>query len=309
MIRQGNENKEVQVYRYVTKGTFDAYSWQLIENKQRFISQIMTSKSPARTCDDMDDSALSYAEVKALAAGNPLIKEKMDLDVQVTRLRTLKAAYVSQHYRLEDALAIGFPQQQQQLRERIANAKQDADMIRTNTSLDTDGKESYSITLAGKTYTKREEAGRVLLGQLEAAMNRDKPVPLGSFKNFTLQVVYYPMAKEFHAQLVGANTYDTQLGTDAVGNMTRISNLLSGIEEKIPRYQEQLKDLDQQIENARIELEKPFAQEAELSEKSKRLAELDALLNMNQKETVLDQEPEEIMMIEPSVHRKEREVR
>lgn len=309
MIRQGNENKAVQVYRYVTKGTFDAYSWQLIENKQRFISQIMTSKSPARTCDDMDDSALSYAEVKALAAGNPLIKEKMDLDVQVTRLRTLKAAYVSQHYRLEDALAMRFPQQQQQLRERIANAKQDVDKIRANTTLDTDGKESYSITLAGKTYTKREEAGRVLLGQLGAAMNRDKPVPLGSFKNFTLQVVYYPMAKEFHAQLVGANTYDTQLGADAVGNMTRISNLLSGIEEKIPRYQEQLKDLDQQIENARIELEKPFAQEAELSEKSKRLAELDALLNMNQKETVLDQEAEEIMMIEPSVHRKEREVR
>lgn len=293
MVRQGNENPEVQIYRYVTKGTFDAYSWGIIENKQRFIGQIMTSKSPARTCDDMDEAALSYAEIKALAAGNPMIKEKMDLDVQVTRLKTLKAAYTSQHYRLEDALTIGFPAQQQKLRGLIANAEQDAALVKQNTHLDVDQKEIFSVELDGKSYDKREDAGRALLGLLGSAMNAESPVPVGHYKGFVLQISYYPIFKEFHAQLVGAGSYDTQLGADAVGNMTRLGNLLNGIEPKIPVYQDQLTSLSQQIETARAELEKPFSHDEELSEKSKRLAELDALLNMNEKDNVVDLEPED----------------
>ena len=292
MVRQGNENKTVSIFRYVTRGTFDAYSWGIIENKQRFIGQIMTSKSPARSCDDMDDSALSYAEVKALAAGNPLIKEKMDLDVQLTRLRTLKAAYTSQHYRLEDALAMGFPKQQQALRQRIENAKLDLDRIASETKRDDAGKEIFSIQLDGKTYAKREEAGRALLGLLGSTMNAGKPVELGRYLGFTLQVAHYPVANEFHAQLVGAGLYDTQLGADAVGNMTRLHYLVTSMEQRIGLYQQQLETLDVEITSARAELKKPFLQEAELAEKSRRLAELDALLNMNQKESVVEIEPE-----------------
>lgn len=290
MVRQGNENKEVQIFRYVTESTFDSYSWQLIENKQRFIGQVMTSKSPARSCDDMDDAALSYAEVKALAAGNPMIKEKMDLDIQVTRLRSLKAAYNSQKYRLEDALTIQYPQQRQQLKERIQNAEKDLLTAKANTQLDTDGKEIFSITLDGKTYDKREEAGRALLGMLGAAMKSDKPISVGSYRGFALKVSYYMLGQEFHAQLIGADAYDTQLGSDAVGNMSRLGHLLNGIENQIPVYQQRQEEIAQQVVNARAELAKPFIQEAELAEKSSRLAELDALLNMNQNEPAPNQE-------------------
>lgn len=290
MVRQGNENKEVQIFRYVTESTFDSYSWQLIENKQRFIGQVMTSKSPARSCDDMDDAALSYAEVKALAAGNPMIKEKMDLDIQVTRLRSLKAAYNSQKYRLEDALTIQYPQQQQQLKEQIQNAEKDLLTAKANTRLDTEGKEIFSITLEGKTYDKRDEAGRALLGMLGAAMKADKPVLVGTYRGFDVKVSYNLLGQEFHAQLIGADAYDTQLGSDAVGNMSRLSHLLNGIENQIPAYQQRQDEIAQQIENARAELVKPFIQEAELAEKSSRLAVLDALLNMNQNDPVPSQE-------------------
>ena len=293
MVRQGNKNSEVSIFRYVTEGTFDAYSWQLIENKQRFISQIMTSKSPARTCDDMDEAALSYAEVKALAAGNPAIKEKMDLDIQVARLKTLKAAYTSQRYRLEDAIAIGFPAEVQKLKQIIANAEIDSATVKAHTTLDADGKEAFSITLMDKTYDKREDAGRALLGLLGSAMNAEHPVEIGSYKGFKLQISYYPMFKEFHAQLVGAGIRDTQLGADPAGNTMRLSNLLNGIADSIPVNQEKLVQMQKQIENAKEELQQPFKQENELSEKSKRLAELDALLNMNEKDHVVDAIPDE----------------
>ena len=290
MVRQGNENKQVQIFRYVTESTFDSYSWQLIENKQRFIGQVMTSKSPARSCDDMDDAALSYAEVKALAAGNPMIKEKMDLDIQVTRLRSLKAAYNSQKYRLEDALTIQYPQQQQQLKQWIENAEKDLVTAKEHTKLDTTGKEIFSITLDGKTYDKRDEAGRALLGMLGAAMKADKPVLVGTYRGFDVKVSYNLLGQEFHAQLIGADAYDTQLGSDAAGNMLRLGHLLNGIENQIPAYRQRQNEIAQQIENARAELAKPFIQEAELAEKSSRLAELDALLNVNQSEPFSNQE-------------------
>lgn len=288
MVRQGNENEEVAIYRYVTEGTFDAYSWQLIENKQKFIGQVMTSKSPARSCDDLDEAALSYAEVKALAAGNPAIKEKMDLDIQVARLKTLQAAYASQRYRLEDAIAIGFPREIQKAKEIIANCTVDASTLKANTVLDEEGKDVFSMTLMDTTYDKREDAGKALLGLIGIAMDSDQPVKLGKYKGFDLQIVYYPFGKEFHVQLVGAGIHDAQLGADVSGNITRINNAVNAIPDKITAAQNSLEQLEKQLQNAKDELAQPFAQATELAEKSKRLAELDALLNMGQKDVVLD---------------------
>lgn len=293
MVRQGNENKTVSIYRYVTEATFDAYSWQLIENKQRFIGQVMTSKSPARSCDDMDEAALSYAEVKALAAGNPAIKEKMDLDIQVTRLRTLKAQYTSQHYRMEDAVTIVFPAEIQKAKGRIANCTADAKTVEEHTHLDEEGKDTFSICLMDTTYDKREDAGRALLGLIGAAMTSEKPVPIGSYKGLTVQAIYFPLAQEFHAQLVGAGVYDVQLGADAAGNITRIANAAAGITKLRETAANDLVQLEKQLENARDELQQPFKQEQELAEKSRRLAELNALLNMNDKDRVVDTVPDE----------------
>ena len=293
MVRQGNENKEVAIYRYVTEATFDAYSWQLIENKQRFIGQVMTSKSPARSCDDMDEAALSYAEVKALAAGNPAIKEKMDLDIQVTRLRTLKAQYTSQHYRLEDDVAIKFPTEIQKTKGVIANCSADANTVEQNTHLDSEGKDAFSICLMDTTYDKREDAGRALLGLIGAAMSSEKPVPIGSYKGLTVQAIFLPLGQEFHAQLVGAGVYDVPLGADTSGNITRITNAAAGITKRRDAAVNDLEQLEKQLRNAKDELQQPFLQEKELAEKSRRLAELNALLNMNDKDRVVDAVPDE----------------
>lgn len=279
MIRQGNENSEVSVFRYVTESTFDAYSWQLLENKQRFISQIMTSKSPARMCDDLDEAALSYAEVKALAAGNPMIKEMMDLDIQVSRLKNLKAEYSSQHYRLEDAITIGFPREIQKLRVMIRNYAADVEIIKANTVLDAEQKQVFSITLNGIVYDKREDAGKALLGLVGAALNRESAVEVGSFMGFKLMVSYQSFEKQFHAQLVGEASHDTTLGADAAGNMTRLQNVIGNIPVSYGVFQNDLAELERQLENAKQELQQPFAQKQELQEKSQRLAALDALLN------------------------------
>lgn len=293
MVRQGNENKEVAIYRYVTEATFDAYSWQLIENKQRFIGQVMTSKSPARSCDDMDEAALSYAEVKALAAGNPAIKEKMDLDIQVTRLRTLKAQYTSQHYRLEDAVAIKFPTEIQKTKGVIANCSADANTVEQNTHLDSEGKDAFSICLMDTIYDKREDAGRALLGLIGAAMGSEKPVPIGSYKGLTVQAIFLPLGQEFHAQLVGAGVYDVPLGADTLGNITRITNAAAGITKRRDAAVNDLEQLEKQLQNAKDELQQPFQQEQELAEKSRRLAELNALLKMDEKDRVVDAVPDE----------------
>ena len=294
MVRQGNLNKEVSIFIYVTESTFDSYSWQLVENKQKFISQIMTSKSPARSCEDLDEAALTYAEVKALAAGNPMIKEKMDLDIQVARLRTLKAAYTSQHYRLEDAVAVAFPRQIKGTEHRIRAFEQDIQTAKEHQSYDADKKLIFSIELDGKTYDKREDAGKALLGLVGAAVRATKPVPVGHYAGFEITVEYKPLEKVFHAHLVGEATHTTELGNDAAGNMIRFHNVVSGLPQDLSRLHGSLEQLTKQLANAEEELKQPFLQEQELSDKSARLAELDALLNVGNDAPIIEGEAEEL---------------
>ena len=294
MVRQGNLNKEVSIFIYVTESTFDSYSWQLVENKQKFISQIMTSKSPARSCEDLDEAALTYAEVKALAAGNPMIKEKMDLDIQVARLRTLKAAYTSQHYRLEDAIAVAFPCKIKGTEHRIRAFEQDIQTAKEHQSYDADKKLIFSIELDGKTYDKREDAGKALLGLVGAAVRATKPVPVGHYAGFEITVEYKPLEKVFHAHLVGEATHTTELGSDAAGNMIRFQNVVSALPQDLNRLHGSLEQLTKQLTNAEEELKQPFLQEQELSDKSARLAELDALLNVGNDAPIIEGEAEEL---------------
>ena len=293
MIRQGNTNAEVYEYRYVTESSFDSYMWQLLETKQKFIGQIMTSKSPARSADDLDDAALSYAEVKALSAGNPMIKEKMDLDIQVARLKTLKTAYNNEHYRLEDAITQGFPAEMRKTAQQLENAKADTALLQQNTKRDADGKDIFTITLMDTVYTKREDAGKALLGLLGMAMNRTEPVSIGRYKGFDLQIAYFAMDKMYLAYLVGSGINPVQLGADAVGNTVRLDNCLHNLPQSATDLESKLVQLQKQLENAKEQLAQPFAQADELAEKSKRLAELEALLNLNEKDIVLDTVPNE----------------
>ena len=293
MIRQGNTNAEVYEYRYVTESSFDSYMWQLLETKQKFIGQVMTSKSPARSADDLDDAALSYAEVKALAAGNPRIKEKMDLDIQVARLKTLKTAYNNEHYRLEDAITQGFPAEMRKTAQQLENAKADTALLQQNTKRDADGKDVFAITLMDTIYTKREDAGKVLLGLLGMAMNRTEPVSIGRYKGFDLQIAYFAIDKMYLAYLVGSGINPVQLGADAVGNTVRLDNCLHNLPQSVTDLESKLVQLQKQLENAKEQLAQPFAQADELAEKSKRLAELEALLNLNEKDIVLDTVPDE----------------
>lgn len=293
MIRQGNTNAEVYEYRYVTESSFDSYMWQLLETKQKFIGQVMTSKSPARSADDLDDAALSYAEVKALAAGNPMIKEKMDLDIQVARLKTLKTAYNNEHYRLEDAITQGFPAEMRKTAQQLENAKADTIRLQQNTKRDADGKDVFAISLMDTVYTKREDAGKALLGLVGMAMNRTEPVSIGRYKGFDLQIAYFAMDKMYLAYLVGSGINPVQLGADAVGNTVRLDNCLHNLPQSVTDLESKLVQLQKQLENAKEQLAQPFAQADELAEKSKRLAELEALLNLNEKDIVLDTVPDE----------------
>ena len=293
MIRQGNTNAEVYEYRYVTEASFDSYMWQLLETKQKFIGQVMTSKSPARSADDLDDAALSYAEVKALAAGNPMIKEKMDLDIQVARLKTLKTAYNNEHYRLEDAITQGFPAEMRKTAQQLTNAKADTILLQQNTKRDADGKDIFTITLMETVYTKREDAGKALLDLLGMALNRTEPVSIGRYKGFDLQIAYFAMDKVYLAYLVGSGINPVQLSANAVGNIMRLDNYLHNLPQSVTDLESKLVQLQKQLENAKEQLAQPFAQADELAEKSKRLAELEALLNLNEKELVLDTVPDE----------------
>lgn len=276
ILRQGNENKEVYVFRYVTEGTFDAYSWQLIENKQKFIGQIMTSKSPARSCDDMDEAALSYAEVKALAAGNPLIKEKMDLDIDVARLKVLKADHQSQQYRMEDKLLKYFPAEIEKQTGYIHGFEADIKTVEAHPQI-ADG--FCGMEIMGKAYTEKADAGEILLAACKDTKSAD-PVPLGSYRGFQMELSFDSFRNEFDVTLKGAVSHRVALGTDARGNITRLDNALAGILERLERANEQLNNLYNQQEAAKAEVGKPFPQEAELTAKSQRLAELDAALNM-----------------------------
>ena len=276
IIRQGNRNKTVQIYNYVTEGTFDAYIWQTLENKQRFIGQIMTSKSPVRSCEDVDEQVLSYAEVKALCAGNPLIKEKMNLDVEVAKLKVLKADHQSQKYRLEDKLLKEFPASIQRQKAEIAALQQDAKTAEANPQ-EKDG--FCGIEIRGMRFEDKLPAGERLLAACQE-LSTAETMTLGSYRGFGLDLRFDAFRNEYQAVLRGATSHFVPLGTDARGNLTRLDNVLDSFPDRIARAENQLQTLYQQKEAAQIEVQKSFPKEAELAEKSARLAELDALLNM-----------------------------
>ena len=288
IIRQGNRNKTVQIYNYVTEGTFDAYLFQTLENKQRFIGQIMTSKSPVRSCEDVDEQVLSYAEVKALCAGNPLIKEKMNLDVEVAKLKVLKADHQSQKYRLEDKLLKEFPASIQRQKVEISALQQDAKVAEDNLQV----KDGFcGMTVKGMRYDDKLAAGeRLLLACKE--MPTAETATLGHYRGFGLDLRFDTFRNEYQAVLRGATSHFVPLGTDARGNLTRLDNALDSFSDRIARAENQLQTLYQQRDAAQVEVEKPFPKEAELAEKSARLAELDALLNMESRPEPEREEPE-----------------
>ena len=288
IIRQGNRNKTVQIYNYVTEGTFDAYLWQTLENKQRFIGQIMTSKSPVRSCEDVDEQVLSYAEVKALCAGSPLIKEKMNLDVEVAKLKVLKADHQSQKYRLEDKLLKEFPASIQCQKAEIAALQQDAKTAEANPQV----KDGFcGMSIKGMHFEDKLAAGeRLLLACKE--MPTAETVTLGQYRGFGLDLRFDTFRNEYQAVLRGATSHFVPLGTDARGNLTRLDNALDSFPDRIARAENQLQTLYQRRDAAQQEVQKPFPKEAELAEKSARLAELDALLNMEGRPEPEREEPE-----------------
>lgn len=288
MIRQGNQNEKVDVFRYVTENTFDAYMWQTIESKQKFISQIMTSKSPVRSCEDIDETALSYAEVKALATGNPHIKEKMDLEIDVSRLKLVKANYQSQKYAMEGRLLKYFPRELKNTEERLAGFKEDIALYEQHKTEDFPGME-----LCGTTYAEKKDAGAALIETCKAQTN-PAAREVGSFRGFTLLLSYDTFSKVFKLTLKGTLSHTIDLGSDIHGNIQRIENAFEMLPTRLVACEQVLVNLNAQIENAKAEVEKPFAQEEELKTKSARLAELDAMLNMDKHENdTLDAVPEQ----------------
>ena len=289
IIRQGNMNKEVKVFNYVTEGTFDAYLWQTLENKQRFISQIMTSKSPVRSCEDVDEQALSYAEIKALCAGNPLIKEKMDLDVQVAKLKVLKADHQSQKFRLQDKLLTKFPADIQETNAYIAGVKADAQLAAAHPQV----QEGFcGMTIKGVTYDEKKTAGERLVLACSELPNTEEKV-IGSYRGFELSLRFDTFRSEYQAILKGQRRYPVALGTDPLGNIIRLDNSLNNFPERINSAENELATLHQQQAAAQIEVEKPFPQEEELAEKSARLAELNAQLDVDEKNHEPEQDEEE----------------
>ena len=289
IIRQGNMNKEVKVFNYVTEGTFDSYLFQTLENKQRFISQIMTSKSPVRSCEDVDEQALSYAEIKALCAGNPLIKEKMDLDVQVAKLKVLKADHQSQKFRLQDKLLTKFPADIQETNAHIAGLKADAQLAAAHPQ----GKEEFcGMVIKGVAYDEKKTAGERLVLACSELPNAEEKV-IGSYRGFELSLRFDTFRSEYQALLKGQRKYTVPLGTDPLGNIIRLDNSLNNFLERITAAENELATLHQQQAAAQIEVEKPFPQEEELAEKSARLAELNAQLDVDEKSHDPEQDEEE----------------
>ena len=291
IIRQGNENPEVDIYSYVTEGTFDAYLYQLVESKQKFISQIMTSKSPVRSAEDVDEQALSYAEIKALASGNPMIKEKMDLDIEVSKLKLLKANHLSQKYALEDAISKGFPKQIAETQARIAGYGADIATVKGSTHPNADG--FSPLTLAGVTYADKKEAGAALLTMCQTMLSPEA-TQIGSYRGLTLELSFDTFAREYRLTMIGQLRHTVTLGTDVFGNLQRMDNALEGLSIKEQACREQLSNLKTQLETAKAEVQKPFPREAELNTKTARLEELNTLLNLDHKEPeIVDAEPDE----------------
>lgn len=301
ILRQGNLNPKVKIFRYVTEGTFDSYSWQLIENKQKFIGQIMTSKSPVRSCEDIDESALSYAEVKALATGNPYIKEKMDLDVQVSKLKLLKANHTSQRYRLEDNIAKHYPQQIASMKERLAGYQVDIQTYAQNKPLD---KDVFAMKIGNRVYTDKKEAGTALIDMVRAAKQPNMAVTIGEFQGFKMSVSFDSFYSKFTINLKGSLSHEVEIGADPLGNLQRLGNVLVAMTSKMADMEQKLKNVEHQLETAKMEVTKPFPQEQELSEKLERLVELNALLNMDEKGDncvgMDEEEPEEGEPTEPN---------
>ena len=280
ILRQGNMNDKVKIFRYVTEGTFDSYSWQLIENKQKFIGQIMTSKSPVRSCEDIDEAALSYAEVKALATGNPYIKEKMDLDIQVSKLKLLKANHTSQRYRLEDNIAKHYPMQITALKERLEGYRADIQTYAAHKPVD---KDAFSMKIGNRTYTDKKEAGAALIDMCRSAKQPNMAVTIGEYQGFKMSVSFDSFFSKFTISLKGSLSHEVEIGADPLGNLQRLSNALEGMTGKMADVEQKLSNVEHQLETAKVEVTKPFAQEQELAEKLERLAELNALLNMDEK--------------------------
>ena len=289
ILRQGNQNDKVKIFRYVTENTFDAYMWQILENKQKFISQIMTSKSPVRACEDVDDTALSYAEIKALATGNPYIKEKMDLDVQVSKLKLLKANHTSQIYRLESDIAKNFPVQISALKERIAGMQVDSQVVK---SVDLQDNDTFAMTVGNVLYEDKKEAGEALIAACAGLKTVSTGGKVGEYHGFTLSASYNMFSNAFELTIKGKCSYKLEIGKDPVGNMQRIHNTLSSIDRKLTESEQKLETVQQQLATAQEEVKKPFPKEAELNEKMERLSELNALLNMDEKgnETIMADE-------------------
>ena len=289
ILRQGNQNDKVKIFRYVTENTFDAYMWQILENKQKFISQIMTSKSPVRACEDVDDTALSYAEIKALATGNPYIKEKMDLDVQVSKLKLLKANHTSQIYRLESDIAKNFPVQISALKERIAGMQIDSQVVK---SVDLQDNDTFAMTVGNVLYEDKKEAGEALIAACAGLKTVSTGGKIGEYHGFTLSASYNMFSNAFELTIKGKCSYKLEIGKDPVGNMQRIHNTLSSIDRKLTESEQKLETVQQQLATAQEEVKKPFPKEEELNEKMERLSELNALLNMDEKgnETIMADE-------------------
>ena len=281
IIRQGNENPEVEIYSYVTEQTFDAYLYQLVENKQKFIGQIMTSKSPVRSAEDVDEQALSYAEIKALATGNPYIKEKMDLDVAVSKLKLLKQNHLSQRYALEDKIVKTFPSEIKEFENRIKGYTVDIETAKNNTFPNEDG---FSIMVVEDvTHTEKKAAGSAILAACKA-MTSPEPKQIGSYRGFNMELSFNTFEKEYVLTLVGELRHSVSLGPDVFGNITRLDNIITALPDRLKVCEDRLAETKKQLENAKVEVEKPFPQETELSEKMERLAELNALLDMDHKE-------------------------
>ena len=291
IIRQGNENPEVDIYSYVTEGTFDAYLYQLVESKQKFISQIMTSKSPVRSAEDVDEQALSYAEIKALASGNPMIKEKMDLDIEVSKLKLLKSNHLSQRYALEDAISKTFPKNIAEAQERISGYEADIAAVKENTHPNADG--FSPLVLMGVPHADKKEAGAALLTMCQAMLSPEA-TQIGSYRGLTLELEFHSFSQEYRLTMIGQLRHTVTLGTDVFGNLQRMDNMLETLPMKEQACLEQLSNLQNQLETAKVEVQKPFPREEELKVKVARLEELNTLLDLDHKESeITDAESDE----------------
>lgn len=280
IIRQGNENKEVDIYSYVTEQTFDSYLYQLVESKQKFISQIMTSKSPVRSAEDVDETALNYAEIKALASGNPLIKDKMNLDIEVSKLKMLKSTFLNQRYALEDKIIKFFPTEIAETKERLAAYNEDIKTVKENTRPNVDG--FTPMELKGTVYSDKKAAGTELLSICTCKVNADRE-SIGSYKGLRLDLEFDKFSRTFVLGMEGKQRYKVELGSDVFGNIQRMDNFLEALPVRENNCKQKLEELEKQLETAKVEVKKEFEKEDELAEKSKQLEELNVLLNEDNK--------------------------